>query len=113
MNDYSATDDDLPEVFWPGGDKPPDSKSLAEASVRAAAIMLHYPEIRIKASQQKRREASLRSEREVSLNDKKVFIKLSKKIQMWDWLRGLFEADIIGQVRAENSDAVMDFLTRM
>ncbi len=113
---YVATDEDLPEIFWQNGKVPmPDGQQTGspDAAVRSAAVMLHYPEIRIKASQRNRREAALRSEREVSLEDKKVFVKLSKKVQMWDWLRGLFEADTIGQVHAENSDAVMDFLTRM
>jgi hypothetical protein len=118
MSDYIATDDDLPDLFFlPAGDQGKGSVEARRESgaARAAAVLAHYPEIRIKARRRQRQEAAIKSEREISLggNDKKVFIKLGKKCQMWDWLRGLFEAEIIGQIRAENGDAVLKFLSEM
>ena len=118
MSDYIPTDDDLPELFFlpanSSGSSGVEARSVSGAA-RSAAVLAHYPEIRVKARQQQRREAANRSEREISIGskDRKVFIKLGKKCQMWDWLRGLFEKEIIGQVRAENSDAVMDFLSKL
>lgn len=117
MSDYIATDDDLPELFFlPAGDHGKSSVAARDVSsaARAAAVMAHYPEIRVKPGQRRRQEAAIRSEREISVGkDKKVFIKLGKKCQMWDWLRGLFDAETIGQVRAENSDQVMRFLSEL
>lgn len=118
MSDYVATDDDLSELFFlPAGDRGRSSAETRRESsaARAAQVMAHYPEIRIKARQRQRQEAAIRSEREIQIGgkDKKVYIKIGKKCQMWDWLRGLFDAEIIGQVRAENSDAVMKFLSEL
>lgn len=111
---YHATDDDLPDIFWPEGQAPARQSSPLSAEAQAVTkLQLTYPEIRVSRSQQKRREAAIRSESEVSLVEKRVFVKVSKKMQMWSWLRAIFEPDVIGQVRAENSDRVMDFLTKM
>ncbi len=117
MNDYLANDDDLPELFFlPTASAGKNSGVAArDDAVRSAAVLAHYPEIRVKARQQQRRDAANRSERDIQIGnkDRKVFVKIGKKCQMWDWLRGLFEKDTIGQVRAENSDAVMQFLTQL
>lgn len=111
---YIATDDDLPDIFWPEGEAPKRSGTALSAEAQAQTkLQLFYPEIRIPAAQQRRREAAIRSEREISLEDKTVYVKLAKKVQMWSWLRALFSPDVIPQVRAENSDRVMDFLTRL
>jgi hypothetical protein len=114
MSQYIATDDDLPDIFWPEGEAPVRQNSaLSETVAEKVKLQLFYPEIRISASAQRRREAAIRSEREISLEDRKVYIKLGKKVQMWSWLRMLFEPGTIGQVRAENSDRVMEFLSRL
>ena len=60
--------------------------------------------------QQQRREAVNRSEREVSLEDKKVYVKIAKKLQMWSWLRGMFEPDTIVKVRRQRE---LIFLTQL
>ena len=99
MTDYTATDDDLPAIFWQKRKARKDVVGTMTQAERAAAVSLHYPAIKVSRRQQQRREAALRSEREVSLQDRKVFIKLSKKLQMWDWLCGLLEPDTIVKIQ--------------
>lgn len=115
MSEYIASDDDLPELFFLSKDEKIVTKEReTTAATRAAAVLAHYPEIRVKPGQRRRQEAALRSEREISVGkEKKEFIKIGKKCQMWDWLCALFERETIGQVRAENSDAVMKFLSEL
>jgi hypothetical protein len=113
-NEYIATDDDLPDNMWPEGERPAcKAQAMSAETAAVTKLNLFYPEIRVPRSTQRRRAAAERSERSICFEERKVFVKLAKKIQMWSWLRALFEPEIIGQVRAENSDKVMDFLTRM
>jgi tRNA splicing ligase len=107
MAEYQATDDDLPDNFWEGVTKD-DPLTQSSENARRAAVLFHYPEIRVPASQQRRREAAIRSEREFSLTERKVYVKISKKLQMWDWLQHLFEPDTI--VKIENANELR-FLT--
>lgn len=114
INGYVATDDDLPDIFWQESKRLdlPVNNCMSEKS-HAVAVLLHYPEIRISKSQQRRRAAALRSEREFSLTERKVFVKLSKKCQMWDWLKTLFDGNTIGQIRAKQGDKTVSFLTQL
>ncbi len=114
MTDYIATDDDLPSIFWrepesPGTDEDHGAKPLKERS-RAVAVSVHYPEIKIPRRVQQRRDAALRAEREVSLHERKIFIKLSKKLQMWDWLCSMLEPDVVVKIR---NQAELGFVTQL
>ena len=110
MIDYIATDNDLPEIFWQKPEAQKDKVRTMTQAERAAAVSLHYPAIKVSRRQQQRREAALRSEHEVSLQDRKVFIKLSKKLQMWDWLCGLLEPDTIVKIHNQKELA---FVTQL
>jgi len=114
MTDYIATDDDLPLIFWHEPESPRTDDSGGAGTLkernRAAGVILHYPEIKIPRRQQQRREAAIRSERKVSLQDRKVFIKLSKKLQMWDWLCSLLESDTIVKIHNQKELA---FVTQL
>ncbi len=87
--DYHATDDDLPDIFRVPSDgnsgcpNPDNESSIA----RVAAVQLHYPEIRLKKDQRRADRIMRRHEREgIQLQDRKQYIKLGKKLQMFDWL---------------------------
>ena len=110
MTDYTATDDDLPAIFWQKPKAGKDEAGAMTQAERAVAVSLHYPAIKVSRRQQQRCEAALRSEREVSLQDRKVFIKLSKKLQMWDWLCGLLEPETI--IRIQNRQE-LTFVTQL
>ena len=86
---YRATDDDLPDVFWSG--KPQVSKYPPDEELRSViAAQLHYPEIKLTRKQQRDLD---RDRRESSHNplggDRKKFVRLPKKQQMFDCLRDL------------------------
>lgn len=115
MNDYIANDEDLPEIFFrkPNAASGDSNWRAVSQTARSTAVQLHYPEIRVSKSQQRRRAAALRYEHEVSLQDRKVYVKLSKKLQMWSWLTNLFEAETITHIGEEQGPRVLSFLTQM
>jgi hypothetical protein len=92
---YHATDDDLPEIFWPGG-KAPEPKPV-DVNLRAeVAAALHYPAILVKKAEREQerrsRESVLAVARELrqrEQQERRIYVKAAKKIQLWDWLRSL------------------------
>jgi hypothetical protein len=84
---YNATDDDLPDFFRDGSLPKPPKKDVRK--VAEQAVLHHYPQI---AEKQQRREARAlaKAQRDgVRLQERKQYVKRAKKLQMWDWLRGL------------------------
>jgi SAS complex subunit 4-like protein len=102
IDEYQATDDDLPDIFFTDGRgrHVPESQGIDPRKRAEIAVQLHYPAI---SAKQKRREerAMKRHERETAegIQDRKVYVKLSRKLQMYDWLRGLEVSFPIMQAR--------------
>ncbi len=86
---YIATDDDLPPNMWPGFVESQNKPSTDEQKRREAAVALHYPEIRVKQEARRAERIMRANRRSEQQGDRKVYLKLAKKCQMFDWLSGL------------------------
>lgn len=85
---YQATDDDLPEYLF--NDRAlPEPPKIDPRKRAEVAVLAHYPEIRAKRLRKQEQALRKAQSEEVQLQEKKVFVKLSKKLQMWDWLLSL------------------------
>ena len=88
-NHYIATDYDLPPNMWPGFVESQNRPTIDEQKRREAAVALHYPEIRVK-QEARRAERIMRAHRRSERDDgRKIYLKLAKKCQMFDWVNGL------------------------
>jgi len=106
---YQATDDDLPEYLF--NDRAlPEPPKIDPRKRAEAAVLAHYPEIR--AKQLKKEEQALRKAQSegVQLQEKKVYVKLSKKLQMWDWLLSLERTCPI--MRKPEADYIVQMLAK-
>ena len=88
---YKAKDDDLPDFFRTG--KLPDPKPLDLESASKVSVALHYPTEKEKRQAEERERRNERSERSEQDQSRRVYVKYGKKVQMWDWLRSLSQAD--------------------
>lgn len=88
---YVATDEDLPEIFWPGG-KVPESKPVDVVLQSEVAVSIHYSAIeREKAERREQRAAAFENRSALAEVRGKQYIKGSKKEQMHSWLESLAE----------------------
>jgi len=86
---YIASDDDLPEIFWPGG-KAPESKPVDAVLQAEVAVGIHYSAIeREKAERRKQRAVAFENRSALAEIRGKQYIKFEKKEQMNSWLESL------------------------
>jgi len=86
---YVATDDDLPDVFWPGG-KVPDPKPVDAILQAQIAVSVHYSAIeREKAERREQRAVAFENRDALETIRGKRYVKFSKKEQMHAWLESL------------------------
>ena len=87
---YDATDDDLPPIFFEGWDGKIDSARKNDAdAVRRQGIALHYPEISVRQQRSSARRMARSLRESPELHDKRVYVKLAKKLQMYSILKSL------------------------
>ena len=86
---YIATDDDLPEIFWPGG-KAPEPKPVDAVLQSEVAVSIHYSAIeREKAERRERRAVAFENRSALAEIRGKQYIRFEKKEQMRAWLESL------------------------
>jgi hypothetical protein len=93
---YHATDDDLPDILredTPRSAPVPPREDLQ----RAVAAQVHFPASAPLTRKQQRDLDRDRSESQRDpLGKRKQYVKLGKKVQMYDWLRWLEEYNMSG-----------------
>ena len=90
---YIATDDDLPEIFWPGG-KAPEPKPVDAVLQSEVAVSIHYSAIESEKAE-RRQQRSIAFENRSALAEirGKQYVRFEKKEQMNSWLESLAAQD--------------------
>lgn len=96
---YIATDDDLPSIFWPDGPQR-DARRVNDESWRGIALQVHFPYIKTRRQIAREQRALAADAKERQQPDRKIYVKLAKKQQMFQWLMSL-EKTIPGMDRNE------------
>lgn len=114
---YHATDDDLPEIFWPGG-KAPELSPVDTAKRAQMAVQRHYAPVEQSGSERRYARAVESERRTVAREldaDRKHYVRGKKCEQMHEWFEALavqkaqlrmtpyeqrFFADLLGRFQA-------------
>ena len=87
---YHATDDDLPDILredTPRSAPVPPREDLQ----RAVAAQVHFPAVSASLTRKQQRDLDRdrRESKRNPLGKRKQYVKIGKKVQMYDWLRTL------------------------
>lgn len=109
MNDIN--DSDLPDFMFTGvTPKPRDIDPVAAAKI---AAQVHYPALEAKAK--RREQRSQVAERKAALDEapgRKKYIKMTKRLQMYEWLYALLSAQCRNRLEVGEASFCMQLMAR-
>lgn len=108
---FHATDDDLPEELF--SDKPLKRQAERPRDAEIAA-QVFFPVIKKPAALTAKQERDLKRDREESehLEEKKIFVKVGKKSQMYTWLYVMSKNNLFSAMEPREQDFCLKLLTK-